>query len=135
VDPILIEQVLINLLKNAAEAVDMAKRPAARRSVELRVVPRQTELGDGVEFTVQDSGDGMTDEVKQRLFEAFYSTKADGMGIGLSLCRSIIESHQGRMTADNLYNGAEITGCLFTFWLPVHVAHGPKTQPTAVATE
>ncbi len=135
VDPILIEQVLINLLKNAAEAVDMAKRPAARRSVELRVVPRQTELGDGVEFTVQDSGDGLTDEVKQRLFEAFYSTKADGMGIGLSLCRSIIESHQGRMTADNIYNGNEITGCLFTFWLPVHVAHGPKPQPTAVATE
>lgn len=135
VDPILIEQVLINLLKNAAEAVDLAKRPASRRSVELRVVPRQNEVGDGVEFTVQDSGDGMTDEVKQRLFEAFYSTKADGMGIGLSLCRSIIESHQGRMTADNLYNGSEITGCRFTFWLPVHVAHGPRPQPTAVATE
>lgn len=135
VDPILIEQVLINLLKNAAEAVDLAKRPASRRSVELRVVPRQNEVGDGVEFTVQDSGDGLTDEVKERLFEAFYSTKADGMGIGLSLCRSIIESHQGRMSADNLYNGTEITGCRFTFWLPVHVAHGPKPQPSAVATD
>ncbi len=134
VDPILIEQVLINLLKNAAEAVDQAKRPASRRSVELRVVPRQNEVGDGVEFTVQDSGDGLSDEVKGRLFEAFYSTKADGMGIGLSLCRSIIESHQGRMNADNLYNGTEVIGCQFTFWLPLHVAQAPGAQ-TSVAAE
>jgi len=55
----------------------------------------------------------------ERLYEAFYSTKTYGMGIGLSLCRSIVESHQGRMRAENLYNGAEVTGCRFSFWLPV----------------
>ena len=60
-----------------------------------------------------------------RLYEAFYSTKADGMGIGLSLCRSIVESHQGRMKAENLYNGAEVTGCSFTFWIPM-----PEPPPT-----
>jgi hypothetical protein len=54
-----------------------------------------------------------------RLYEAFYSTKADGMGIGLSLCRSIVESHLGRMKAENLYNGAEVTGCCFSFWIPL----------------
>jgi signal transduction histidine kinase len=54
----------------------------------------------------------------QRLFEAFFSTKAEGMGIGLNLCRSIVESHQGRMQAENLYNGSEVTGCRFSFWLP-----------------
>jgi signal transduction histidine kinase len=53
-----------------------------------------------------------------RLYEAFYSTKANGMGIGLSLCRSIVESHLGRMTAENIYNGDEVTGCRFSFWIP-----------------
>jgi hypothetical protein len=55
----------------------------------------------------------------ERLYEAFYSTKADGMGIGLSLCRSIVESHHGRMKAENLYNGSITTGCCFTFWIPI----------------
>jgi signal transduction histidine kinase len=54
-----------------------------------------------------------------RLYETFYSTKANGMGIGLSLCRSIVESHLGRMQAENIYNGEEVTGCRFSFWLPL----------------
>jgi PAS domain S-box-containing protein len=119
VDPILIEQVLVNLLKNAAESIDNARRPNNRRNVELRVLPKQIEgVGEAVEFTVTDSGQGLAPEVMQRLFEAFFSTKVEGMGIGLNLCRSIVESHQGRMQAENLYNGAEVTGCRFSFWLP-----------------
>ncbi len=119
VDPILIEQVLINLMKNAAESIEQARLPAARRSVELRVVPKTIEDQSVVEFSVLDSGRGLSPEVMGRLYEAFYSTKAEGMGIGLKLCRSIVESHQGRMDAENLYNGEEIVGCRFTFWLPV----------------
>ncbi len=119
VDPILIEQVLINLLKNAAESVDSAQRPTAMRKAELKVALRQVDDKDVVEFSVLDSGNGLAPEVMDRLYEAFYSTKTDGMGIGLNLCRSIVESHQGRMRAENLYNGAEITGCCFSFWLPV----------------
>ncbi len=119
VDPILIEQVLVNLLKNAAESIDNANRPSNRRSVDLRAVPKRIEgIGEAVEFTVTDTGQGLAPEVMQRLFEAFFSTKAEGMGIGLNLCRSIVESHQGRMHAENLYNGAEVTGCRFSFWLP-----------------
>jgi signal transduction histidine kinase len=68
---------------------------------------------------VIDSGKGLAPEVMTRLYEAFYSTKADGMGIGLSLCRSIVESHMGRMKAENIYNGDEVKGCCFSFWLPV----------------
>jgi signal transduction histidine kinase len=120
VDPILIEQVLINLLKNAAESIEQAARPTARRRVELRV-SRQQEPGQSegmVEFAVLDSGHGLSPENSKRLFEAFYSTKAEGMGIGLKLCRSIVESHQGRLEAENLYNGQEVLGCRFTFWLP-----------------
>jgi PAS domain S-box-containing protein len=120
VDPILIEQVLVNLLKNAAEAIDNAERPSDKRHVELRVLATAVEgLGDAVAFSVTDSGQGLAPEVLQRLFEAFFSTKAEGMGIGLNLCRSIVESHQGRMEAQNLYNGTEVIGCRFSFWLPV----------------
>ena len=118
VDPILIEQVLLNLLKNAAESVDAAQRPSAQRSVKLRVTQQRVNDRDVIEFSVTDSGRGLTAEVSARLYEAFYSTKADGMGIGLSLCRSIVESHLGRMKAENLYNGSEASGCVFSFWLP-----------------
>ena len=119
VDPILIEQVLVNLMKNAAESIDHADRPLARRSVELRVVPKQIDDQPVVEFSVADTGQGLAPEVLDRLFEAFFSTKVEGMGIGLNLCRSIIESHQGRMQAENLYNGPEIMGCRFSFWIPL----------------
>ncbi|MEN9484843.1 MAG: hypothetical protein RJB37_2723 [Pseudomonadota bacterium] len=127
VDPILIEQVLLNLLKNAAEAIDNAQMPPKRRTIELRVVPRHTpEMGGVIEFSVTDAGPGLKDDVNHRLYEAFFSTKADGMGIGLSLCRSIIESHQGRIKAENLYNAESITGCRFSFMLPVGTAGDPS---------
>jgi PAS domain S-box-containing protein len=119
VDPILIEQVLINLMRNAAESIDLAQRPLTQRDVELKVLPRQEQGQSVVVFSVTDTGRGLAPEVMERLFEAFFSTKAEGMGIGLNLCRSIVESHQGRMHAENLYNGADITGCRFSFWIPV----------------
>jgi C4-dicarboxylate-specific signal transduction histidine kinase len=119
VDPILIEQVLVNLLRNAAEAIDVARRPPARRSVELRVLPRVIDGLPAVEFSVQDTGMGLAPEVMERLYEAFFSTKPEGMGIGLNLCRTIVESHKGRMQAENIYNGSEVVGCRFSFWIPV----------------
>jgi PAS domain S-box-containing protein len=124
VDPILIEQVLVNLLKNAAESIDAAQRPTARRSVELRVIPTQIDGKQLVEFSVTDSGQGLAPEVMGRLYEAFHSTKSDGMGIGLSLCRSIVESHQGHIKAENIYNGPEVTGCCFLFRIPVTAPDG-----------
>ena len=156
-DPILIEQVVLNLLKNAAEAIDIAQLPPSRRHIELRVVPRHTpEEGGVIEFSVTDMGPGIKDEVIGRLYEAFFSTKAEGLGIGLSLCRTIVESHRGRMRAQNLYNGSLIVGCRFSFTLPVvphdlphrtdhtetgpvplkapaeaHALTHPTTQPTA----
>jgi PAS domain S-box-containing protein len=133
VDPILIEQVLVNLLKNAAESIDLAHRPTAQRSVRLQVSQAQVEDKAVVEFTVIDSGPGLAPEVMTRLYEAFYSTKADGMGIGLSLCRSIVESHLGRMKAENLYNAELVTGCTFSFWLPCPDA--TLTQPAPLISE
>lgn len=119
VDPILIEQVLINLLKNAAESVDAAQRASANRSVELRVTPKKVEDRQVIEFAVLDTGLGLQPEVMARLYESFFSTKAEGMGMGLSLCRSIIESHLGRIAAENIYNGADVVGCRFAFWIPL----------------
>ncbi|MDQ6681044.1 MAG: PAS domain S-box protein, partial [Pseudomonadota bacterium] len=130
-DPILIEQVVLNLLKNAAEAIDNADLPPSRRSIELRVVPVHTpEDGDMLEFTVTDMGPGLQPEVIARMYEAFFSTKADGLGIGLSLCRSIIESHRGRIKAVNLYNGQSAVGCRFTFTLPLEPTR--REAPVAV---
>jgi PAS domain S-box-containing protein len=134
VDPILIEQVLVNLLRNAAEAVEHAARAPGRRSVELRVVPKQVHEQQVVEFSVTDSGQGLAPEVMERLYEAFFSTKPEGMGIGLNLCRSIVESHQGRMQAENIYNGSEVAGCRFSFWIPISGAGNPTIGKDAGVT-
>lgn len=131
VDPILIEQVLINLMKNAAESIDNANRPAGQRQVELRIVPKQIDNQSVVEFSVTDTGQGLPPEDIERVYEAFFSTKVEGMGIGLNLCRSIIESHQGRIAAENLYNAGEVTGCRFSFWIPVESTLTTQ-QPTGV---
>ncbi|MPN05057.1 Sensor protein FixL [bioreactor metagenome] len=133
-DTILIEQVLINLMKNGAESINQADRPAARRSVELRVVPRSVDGQNVVEFSVQDTGKGLAPEVLAHLFEAFFSTKQEGMGIGLNLCRSIVESHHGRMQAENIYNGTEVTGCRFSFWLPLNTTADATTESVATPT-
>jgi PAS domain S-box-containing protein len=120
VDPILIEQVLVNLLRNAAESIDLGKRQPNYRQVDLKVLPKVIDDQVAIEFSVTDTGKGLAPEVLERLYEAFFSTKTEGMGMGLNLCRSIVESHQGRMKAENLYNGEQIVGCRFSFWLPAH---------------
>ena len=136
VDPILIEQVLLNLLKNAAEAIDQADMPTQRRRIELRVVPRHTpEEGGVIEFSVTDTGPGLPEDVLKRLYEAFFSTKTDGLGIGLSLCRSIVESHRGRIRAENLYNGSQVVGCRFAFTLPVEVEPADTDSPPGGRSE
>jgi PAS domain S-box-containing protein len=119
-DPILIEQVLMNLMKNAAEAIDSAQMPQSRRIIDLKVQQRKAEdQGEVVEFAVIDAGPGMKEDMLARLFEAFHSTKKEGLGIGLSLCRSIIESHHGRIKAENIYNDSTVVGCKFAFTLPI----------------
>jgi PAS domain S-box-containing protein len=122
VDPILIEQVLINLIKNGADSIEQAQRPAAQREVELAVRRRLLDEQDGVEFSVRDTGGGIASEDMDRVYEAFFSTKAEGLGLGLKLCRSIVESHGGRLQVSNLYNNGHISGCCFTFWLPLQAA-------------
>jgi signal transduction histidine kinase len=119
----------LNLLKNAAEAIDGAQLPSARRHIELRVIPRHTaEEGGVIEFSVTDNGPGLKAEAAQRLYEAFFSTKPEGLGIGLSLCRTIVESHRGRMRSENLYNANVVIGCRFAFTLPVDLT--ARSEPS-----
>lgn len=138
VDPILIEQVLINLIKNGADSIQQAQRPVAQRSVELAVRPRMLDEQHGVEFSVRDTGGGIANEDLDRVYEAFFSTKAEGLGLGLKLCRSIVESHGGRLHVRNLYNKEQVCGCCFTVWLPLQAnaeALPPGSPPISEESE
>ncbi|MGD9946765.1 MAG: PAS domain S-box protein, partial [Burkholderiaceae bacterium] len=122
-DPILIEQVLLNLLKNGIEAMrDTA--PTRGRGVQLAVEHRAGQ----VEFSVTDHGTGLAQDAQERLFEPFFTTKSEGMGIGLNICRSIVESHKGRLWAEQPPEG----GCRFRFTLPVDDVPA-ATEPAAPA--
>jgi two-component system sensor kinase FixL len=112
VDRTQIQQVLFNLMRNAIEAMthdDRADPP--RPELSVAVATRAAEM---VEVAVADNGPGLAPELSGRLFQSFVSTKQDGMGMGLSICRSIVESHGGRIWADP----APCTGAVFRFTLP-----------------
>lgn len=128
-DPILIEQVLLNLLRNAAEAVDKAGRAGVRRSIDLDIHADATQIT----FAVRDNGTGVPEDVMGHLFEAFYTTKVEGLGIGLNICRSIIEFHQGRLWAENQYNDEGLAGSVFTFTLPFQLAEPADPAPAPPA--
>jgi len=96
-DRIQIQQVLLNLLLNAAEA--MRDVPPARRRMVVRATLDQRDDGPWVIVTVEDAGVGFGQDEAARLFEAFYTTKPGGLGMGLSISRSIIDSHKGRLWA------------------------------------
>jgi len=110
VDPILIEQVLLNLIKNGMEA--MQQLPQAERELEVSV---QRQHSKRVEVAIVDRGHGVPDALKSQLFDAFFTTKSDGMGMGLNICRSIIEFHQGQLSVEDHPLG----GTIFRFTLPV----------------
>ena len=106
-DRVQIQQVLINLMRNAMEAMSESER----RELTVRTMPH----GDGmVAVEVSDTGTGISEEVAARLFQPFVTSKAGGMGIGLSISKRIIESHGGTMEAHRTEQG----GALFRFTLP-----------------
>lgn len=109
-DRVQLQQVILNLLLNAAEAMSgIEDRP---RQLLIRT---ESEEADQVRFTVKDAGVGIEPHDSERLFEPFYTTKSGGMGIGLSVSRSIIESHRGRLWAEQNTG----PGATFAFSIPV----------------
>jgi signal transduction histidine kinase len=96
-DRIQLQQVLLNLLLNAAEA--MREVPPVRRRMVVRATADHRDEGPWAIVGVEDAGIGFGDAEAPRLFEAFYTTKPGGLGMGLSISRSIIDSHKGRLWA------------------------------------
>ena len=108
-DRVQLQQVILNLLRNASDAmVGVNDRP---RQLLIRTEPEQ---GDRVRVTVRDAGIGVDPQVADKLFDAFYTTKSDGMGIGLSVSRSIVERHHGRLWAER----NDGPGATFAFLVP-----------------
>jgi signal transduction histidine kinase len=108
-DRIQLQQVILNLILNAVEALNGLD--AGRREVQICTV---RDASKGVLVAVRDSGSGLNPQSLDRLFEAFYTTKPDGLGLGLAICRSIIEAHGGRLWA----TANKPQGAVFQFTLP-----------------
>ena len=108
-DTVQVEQVLLNLLKNAADA--MQGLPPDERAIEV-TLERE---GRNYRISIRDHGAGLAPASAQHLFEPFFTTKPDGMGLGLSICKTIVEAHGGRLWAEA---NAGAPGMTFTFTLP-----------------
>jgi hypothetical protein len=112
-DRIMIEQVLLNLIRNGLDA--MSDTLPEQRVLTVRV----RRFGEAlVEVAVIDRGHGISEEGRRQLFTPFYTTKAEGMGMGLNICRSIVEFHNGRLIVDANPEG----GTIFSFTLPMEIA-------------
>jgi two-component system sensor histidine kinase DctS len=124
-DRTMVEQVLLNLTRNGIQAMDAATPPAAR-VLTLRV--RQTHPR-WVRFTVEDAGPGIPPDVAPKLFTPFYTTRREGMGLGLSLCRTVVEQHGGVLDFEPVRGG----GTAFHFTLPAAAAPRPGAPAAADA--
>jgi PAS domain S-box-containing protein len=109
-DRVQLQQVMLNLIVNAIQAMRGIGEGARELQISIDAVPSE----GGVRVGVRDTGPGLNPESLSRLFEPFYTTKPEGMGMGLSICRSIIEAHSGRLWA----TGCEPRGALFQFTVP-----------------
>jgi C4-dicarboxylate-specific signal transduction histidine kinase len=109
-DRVQLQQVMLNLFINAIEAMNGMDEGSRELLISTEKI-----YSDAVLVAVRDSGSGFPAESAERLFESFYTTKAGGVGMGLSICHSIIEAHEGRLWA----TAAEPRGAVFAFTLPV----------------
>jgi two-component system sensor kinase FixL len=117
VDRVQVQQVLVNLLRNAMDAM----QEAPRRELTISVKPARDDM---VEVAVADTGPGISDEIKPKLFEPFVTSKPHGMGVGLSISRTIVEAHGGSLWAEPHEGG----GAVFCFTLPAAKANLPDAQ-------
>ena len=128
-DRTMVEQVLLNLARNGMHAMQGLERSRrAEKVLTLRVRPAASNAHSRwVEFAVIDYGEGISEQVARQLFTPFFTTKAEGMGLGLSLCRTVIEQHGGFLG----YQAVLAHGTIFTFTLPVAAAVAAAAQPQA----
>ena len=120
-DRTMVEQVLLNLARNGMQAMQHTGTTASR-VLTLRVRPAASKGANRwVEFAVMDQGDGIAPDVASQLFTPFFTTRVEGMGLGLSLCRTVIEQHGGILA----FEAAQPKGTIFSFTLPVDTAGLP----------
>ena len=110
VDRVQIQQVLVNLVRNAVDAIAGSQTPTPKIVISTRSTPEST-----VEFAVSDHGEGIPSDQLPQIFDAYYSTRVEGMGMGLAISRSIIEAHLGRIGAQSTPN----LGTIVSFTLPI----------------
>lgn len=115
VDPLQIQQVLLNLLKNGLDA--MQHLPDSERRLHITLQRLTHVAGDQLRVAVRDAGCGLAPEAREHLFEPFFTTKRDGLGLGLSICTTIIEAHGGRL---GVQTPGDEAGLVFTFTLPLY---------------
>jgi signal transduction histidine kinase len=118
-DRVQLQQVLINLVLNAVDA--MAHSQSAR-TLTLRSTSNTEK--DMVEISVADTGDGIAPGAEERLFEPYYSTKPRGLGLGLSISRSIVSAHGGQLWAENRRTGGAMFHCALPRWTPISAESG-----------
>ena len=124
-DPVHLQQVLLNIIINGMDA--MNHLPDGQRAL---IVRAERDPEDNLVVAIRDTGHGISPEVLPRIFKSFYSTKKDGMGVGLSIARSIIEAHGGRIWCENNVSG----GATFLFALPLdNVPQSPRLSATPAA--
>lgn len=117
-DRILLEQVLLNLMRNGIEA--MHSVPAAQKSLKISLARR-----DGWQvIEVKDFGPGIPKDIAPRIFDPFVTSKTDGMGMGLNICRTIVELHQGHLSHRHHAGG----GAVFSLELPVAAAQAEAAE-------
>lgn len=119
-DRIQLQQIILNLVLNALDAMGSIK------AQERRIVAHTRLLDDTwAEVSIEDNGPGIPDESLEQIFDPFFTTKEDGMGMGLSIARAIVQSHGGRIWADNCNGG----GAVFKFTLRLSKRHARPTKP------
>ena len=112
VDPVQLQQVVVNLIRNAIDALSTNPAGAERK---LAIETMISGSGDAVEFMIADTGPGIAPDIAPKLFEPFTTSKANGMGMGLSVCRRLLEAHGGSIWIEHPPNG----GAVFRFNLPI----------------
>ncbi len=123
VDDIEFQQVILNLARNSIEM--LGSQGIESRELRIRTAAKTRSLGDGVgqvEISVQDTGPGVPPEIRDHIFEPFFTTKSQGLGLGLSICRSILDRHDGKLWL----GGDGGTGADFRFTLPLCAREGPS---------
>ena len=120
-DRTMVEQVLLNLARNGMQAMQQLP-PGQPRVLGLKVRPA---AGPWVAFSVADGGEGISEEVAAQLFTPFFTTKEEGMGLGLSLCRTVVEQHGGTLS----FERQQPRGTMFLFTLPAVPVAAPQSVP------